>query len=708
MKPQLRIVLLLAAMLSVFGILTAALAEPLSAAVSLGAPHRAAMQQTIPPPDSDWLRVQEAGVIVVGTSADYPPFEFYNSNFELDGFDIALMRALGERMGVTVAFNDFAFDGLLDALRLGQVDAAIGAVTITPDREQIVDFTVPYYLGDSAALARKEFTRTITSATQMAGLRIGVERGTTYHAWAQQNLVDQGVIAQTDLIPYGTTQPLLRDVRNGTVDLALLGLLPAEQAARQFGDLKIVAQGTNKQKFGVAARTDSSLIDELNTALLEVQADGTLAALVKQYLHVNPNQVIPEEEELQAGLEASPVVTETANAVTPVAQPCIDGMAYVADLNYDDQGMTAPPVMAPGQDFAKTWRVRNSGTCEWKPDYYLAYVSGNRAESGMGGAPVPVGRVVKPGETIDLTASLRAPQVPGVFQGFWKMHNSQGRDFGEVVWVGIQVPDPNPPAPPPPPPTQEINPNLRADADYINAGQCTTIRWDVDNVMAVYFIDGIYSQGVGGHDARTVCPTVTTTYTLRVVDMNGVTHDFYITINVGGGNNASYTMNFWADSTNIDQGQCTTLRWDVRNVREVYLNDEGVPGVSEREVCPSSTQTWVLRAVLMDYNQDFREVTVNVNNVAPPQRPAPAIVEFSVGNNSIPLGQCVTLRWRTNDVDYINLYRSGQTIVSGGPGNGEVSDCPPAVGIYDYTLDAYGNGYTTQWLSVEVFGPQPR
>ncbi len=707
MKPQLRNALLLTVLLLIFAVLLTAFAGPVSAAISLSAPHGSAWQQTIPPPDKDWPRVQEAGVMVVGVAADYPPFEFYNSNFELDGFDIALMRELGERLGVAVEFNDFAFDGLLDALRLGQVDAAIGAVTITPDRQQIVDFTVPYYLGESAVLASTEFTGEITSATDMAGLRIGVERGTTYQAWAQQNLVDQGLIAQTDLIPYGTTQPLLRDVRNGAIDLALLGALPAEQAVFLFDDIKIAGQGTNKQKFGVAARTGSSLVDEFNNALLEVQADGTLAALVKQYLRVSPNQVIPDEDELQAGLEEPPA-SETTGAATAAVQPCIDGMAYVADLNYDDQGMTAPPVLAPGQDFAKTWRVRNAGTCDWQPDYNLAYVGGNRAESGMGSAPVAVGRVVKPGETVDLTVSLRAPQVPGVFQGFWKMHYAQGRDFGEVVWVGIQVPDPDPPAPPPPPPTQGINPNLRADSSYINVGQCTTVRWDVDNVMAVYFIDGIYSQGVGGHDARTVCPTVTTTYTLRVVDMNGVSHDFYITINVGSGSNAAYTMNFWADSVNINQGQCTTLRWDVRNVREVYLNDEGVPGVSQREVCPGSTQTWVLRAVLMDYSQDSRQVTINVNSVAPSQRPAPAIVEFSVSSNSISLGQCVTLRWRTNDVDYINLYRSGQTVVSGGPGNGEVNDCPSAAGVYDYTLDAYGNGYTTQWLSVEVVGPQPR
>ena len=266
--------------------------------------------------------------------------------------------------------------------------------------------------------------------------------------------------------------------------------------------------------------------------------------------------------------------------------------------------MTAPPVMQLGQDFAKSWRVKNSGTCAWEPDFELAYVNGNRAGAAMSGSPVAVGRRVEPGEEIDLTASLRAPQTYGTFQGFWQMRDRDGQFFGEDVWVGIQVPDPNPPPPPPPPPA-DVNPNLRADSNYVNAGQCTTIRWDVDNVNSVYFVDGGNVQGVGGHDARTVCPWNTTTYILRVVRLDGTTVDFPITINVGGGGNAPYTINFWVDNANIDRGQCTTLRWDVQGVREVYLNDEGVPGVSAREVCPDSSRTYTLRVVRQDGSQDY-------------------------------------------------------------------------------------------------------
>ena len=104
------------------------LAAVAPAAVDAATGPQAMRQQQAPDSGQDWPRVQDAGKIVIGTSADYEPFEFYNSNFALDGFDIALMQELAKRMGVEVEFKDFAFDGLLDALELGQVDAAIGAV----------------------------------------------------------------------------------------------------------------------------------------------------------------------------------------------------------------------------------------------------------------------------------------------------------------------------------------------------------------------------------------------------------------------------------------------------------------------------------------------------------------------------------------------------------------------------------------------------
>jgi hypothetical protein len=382
-------------------------------------------------------------------------------------------------------------------------------------------------------------------------------------------------------------------------------------------------------------------------------------------------------------------------------------MKWIADLNLDDRNMQAPPILVPGQDFSKGWRLQNNGTCAWPADFELAYASGNRIESAMGGSSVKLGRSVQPGEQIDINVNLRAPQSYGTFQGFWRLQDALGQAFGETIWVGIQVPDPNPPepvptAPPAPtaPPPPGINPNLRADSTYLAAGQCTTLRWDIDNVQGVYLIDGGSQQGVGGHDAHTVCPSATATYTLRVVRSDGGTQDFPITVNVSP--SAAYSINFWADRDTIDDSQCTTLRWDVRNVQAVYLDGEGVAGVSQREVCPDDTRRYNLTVTRTDGGQDSRQVTVNVNDTWPQQRPA-RITRFDVDRNMIFIGDCVTLEWRTDDAEGVAIERNGDTILQTEAGNDSFRDCTPLIGVNEYVLIAFnGAGRDSHSISVVV------
>jgi ABC-type amino acid transport substrate-binding protein len=569
-----------------------------------------------PAPEDDWAKVKAAGKILVGTAADYPPFEFYASNYQLDGFDIQLMKEIGKRLGIEVEFNDFAFEGVLDALRLKQVDAAIAGISVTDDRRALVDFSNIYYIGKDAALIRSADQGTIKTEQDLAGKKIGVQRGTTFQAWVQDHLVDPGLVPQANVISYANVDAMVTDLRERKTDVVIMGESPARVYDRRFRDIIVGITGVNPQRFAIASRNGSTLSNQFNSALLQIQSDGTFAKLVDQYLNVDPKDVT-------AGNEGQ-VVNEQPGTGGETTPACINGMAFVADVNLDDKNMTAPPVMKPNQQFTKTWRVRNSGTCAWDPKFVLAYSYGNRPEAQMGGTQVAVGKAVQPGETVDISANLTAPNVYGVFQGFWTMRDLQNVEFGETVWVGIQVPNPNPPppptAPPPPPrppavlPTAPPNvnmtgPNLRADSQYINAGQCTTIRWEVGNVKAVYFVTGNNVEGVGGVDSRVVCPPATTTYVLRVVRQDNVVQDFPITINVQQPN---ATINFWADSYSIQPGQCTTVRWDVQGVQAVFYNEQGVAGQDARQECPSQTTTYNLRVVLNDGSQQTRQVTIQV------------------------------------------------------------------------------------------------
>ena len=388
-----------------------------------------------PPPaaDDSWSRVEAAGKMRVGTSADYPPFEYYTGEFQIDGFDVALMREIGQRLGVEVEFRDFAFDGLGGALELDQIDAAIAAISVTPDREALVDFSHIYFVSEDAILAHQDSTITsIGSVDEIVGHPVGVQSGSVYESWLQTNLIDTGKMPSTDLLSFVKPEEAVAELRADRLSLVVMDALPA-QAFVAEGGVKVVGQGLNQQRYGIAMRKGAGALKaEIDRALTELNNEGRIAQLAESYLGMPAGQLPPAPT-------ATPVVAGTA--VPPPA--CVDGMALVEHLSHDDKGMLAPPQIPPGQAFTKGWRVLNTGTCTWNSSYRLVYAHGNTSEAHMEGEPVPVTRDVPSDDNYDLQVNLVAPLTPGVHRGFWQMQNAQGVAFGEMIWVGIEVPASN-------------------------------------------------------------------------------------------------------------------------------------------------------------------------------------------------------------------------------------------------------------------------
>lgn len=120
----------------------------------------------------------------------------------------------------------------------------------------------------------------------------------------------------------------------------------------------------------------------------------------------------------------------TTNAAPPTS--ACDVSVFVTDVTVPDG-----TVMAPGQNFDKTWRIQNSGTCAWTATYKAVFTgSGNGA---LGGASTPIGKVVNPGETIDITVEFVAPTTGGDYVSWWKLQNDASVFFGTPFSVAIKV-----------------------------------------------------------------------------------------------------------------------------------------------------------------------------------------------------------------------------------------------------------------------------
>jgi hypothetical protein len=197
--------------------------------------------------------------------------------------------------------------------------------------------------------------------------------------------------------------------------------------------------------------------------------------------------------------------------------------------------------------------------------------------------------------------------------------------------------EPIPPEVPPPveaPAPQPVQPPASAavvafsvDNTNLTPGQCVSVRWSATNARAVYLLGaGIDSTLLPAAGDRPVCPTVSTTYTLNVVDLAGATTSRAITVNVSG--TAAPIVSFTADRTTINLGDCAMLRWNVSNVKDVYLRgpdlDVGVPGQGERGVCPRiSSATYRLDVADLSGNVVSHNITINVPNAQPTPQPQP-------------------------------------------------------------------------------------
>ena len=673
------------------------------------------------PADASWENVQQAGKMIVGTAADYPPYEYYLENQQIDGFDIAMMDEIGRYLGVQVEYRDFGFDSLFGALQVNQIDAAIAAISITPERQAFSDFSDVYLVTQDAILAQADSPiTTIASLSDMAPYRTGVQRASVYESWLQTALVDTGQMPVSNLLSYPTIEDAMADLRAGMLDLVVLDAQSAVAFAQE-GGTKEVGGGLNQQRLAIAVPTGAaSLTEQLNRALLDLHNQGVIARLASEYLDLDPDYLLPTPTPTPP-----PAVT-----VTPGPTPnCIDGLAFIQHLNYELQQGQPPPQMQPGQPFTKGWRIQNTGTCTWDTSYHLVYMQGNTPESGMGGQTVHVGQQVAPGGQYDIQVNLVAPTAPGTYLGSWQMENGANMAFGERLPVSINVPGSVTATPTP-------GIEYTVDRTTIQQGECVTFYWKVEDVKAVYFYaqgQNWQDHGVAGESSQQECPPATTTYFLRVVMHDDSVTEQQITINVTSTPDAPVINEFYLQpSGQIEVEQCVDIFWnvsgDVSNVTITANNVElwtGAPLQGSLEDCPPGTGQvgYVIQATGTGGTSQRQEtISVVADTTATPEPTVgplptetpeptvgplptdtpepepttgpeqPVIGSFTVNPLEVAAGDCVDISWSTSGgTTWVTILKGEEMLWDNAPLGGSTQDCPDAPGTVLYGIIAYNS-----------------
>lgn len=231
----------------------------------------------------------EEGILTVGSCLDYKPFEFVKDDDET-GFDVELSEAIAAELGLEVAWVRADFDTIFSAVAGQNFDMVAAASTITPKREQTVDFSDGYYAARQALTVNTNETPDITSTDDLGeGDIVGAQKGTTGEAWAKENLAAQGVeVKSFPLVPDAFT-----DLEGGSV----VGVINDEPSSitevETRPGLEVVEPIDTDENYGFAfSKENPDLTLAVNDALQVVIDDGTYEELFTKYF---PDLPLPEE-----------------------------------------------------------------------------------------------------------------------------------------------------------------------------------------------------------------------------------------------------------------------------------------------------------------------------------------------------------------------------------------------------------------------------
>lgn len=221
--------------------------------------------------------IMEKGVIRIAMSGAYPPFNFVNEKNEVVGFDPAIGTEIAKRMGLKAEIVTTAWDGIIGGLLANKYDAIVGSMTITEERDKVVDFVGPYY-----ATKRAIFTKAgspFTSVSQLGDATLGVTLGETHEEWAR----DQGYSIRT----YKGLPELLLELENGRVDAIVNDSIAAILAMKEKGYDYAVIPDLETEAFGagIAIREGNPKLGAaMQKALDDMMADGTYVKIAEQWV----------------------------------------------------------------------------------------------------------------------------------------------------------------------------------------------------------------------------------------------------------------------------------------------------------------------------------------------------------------------------------------------------------------------------------------
>jgi len=234
----------------------------------------------------------------VATEPTFPPFEMQNKG-KLEGFDIDLMKAIGEEAKTEVNFVSLPFDGIIPALQSGTVQAAISGMTITPERVNSLDFSRPYFKA-GLALAVLESNTSIKGFEDLKGKKIAVQIGTT-------GAKEAAKVPDAKISSFDSAALALQELLNGKVDAVVNDGPVTLYAIKKAGlkGIKVVGELLTEEYYGIALPKNSPNQKAVNSALETLISNGKYQAIYEKWFAGSPPQLPVTAPSLEQAAEKS-------------------------------------------------------------------------------------------------------------------------------------------------------------------------------------------------------------------------------------------------------------------------------------------------------------------------------------------------------------------------------------------------------------------
>jgi len=224
-----------------------------------------------------------AGKLTMSTNASFPPYEMVADDGSFEGIDVEVAGAIAEKLGLELVVDDMGFDAALQAAQTGKSDMVMAGVTITEERQAVMDFSDSYANGVQVVIVKEDSP--IQTVDDLANANmIGCQMGTTGYIYCSDT-PDNGGYGEDHVTPYDDGAAAVQALVNGQVDAVVIDNMPAQEYVAANPGLKILDTEFANEDYAIGvAKGNTALLDAINGALAELKADGTLQSIVDKYI----------------------------------------------------------------------------------------------------------------------------------------------------------------------------------------------------------------------------------------------------------------------------------------------------------------------------------------------------------------------------------------------------------------------------------------